>query len=302
MTLFRSVTSPNLASSDPRAEFERDLVRALQRLREGRLRVQIPRSAELHRRRPRAHFHATPELFIQTGGATEFECPADRFQLRADDVCVIPRGVPHAETPVDGRRPYGVLVCMQARDGMYLHRGRADPARRIQGYGTFPLAGARLRQAFHYLDEAAARETVPREHRRRYVQALVEAFLLTALSELRTSATPATVEGSPLVVEAEKIVRTHLAKSELSVAQIARGLGCSADHLSRRFHAERGLTLGAWIVRERVALARDLLADPRYNVAEVGWACGFTTASYFIRVFRRHQGVTPRAYRLELAG
>ncbi|NJN00127.1 MAG: helix-turn-helix domain-containing protein [Aquincola sp.] len=44
------------------------------------------------------------------------------------------------------------------------------------------------------------------------------------------------------------------------MARLARALGCSADYLSRRFHEERGVTLTAWITRERIYLAKDLLA------------------------------------------
>jgi len=286
--------------SSAQAEFSRDLQRTLQRLRDGRLKVHIPRQQDLHRRRPDAHFHPNPELFIQTGGATGFVCPGDEFRLGTGDVCIMPRGVPHAETPLDGRSPYGVLVCMHARDGYYLHRGKADPARRIRGYGTSHVQTART--LFRYLDDLADHNAIPRENRRAYVNALLEAFLVTALAELEKPRAAAAPPASPLVREAEHFVRTHLADPKLSVAGLARALGCSPDHLARRFHQEHGIGPSIWIARERIHLARDLLADPRLNIAEVGWACGFNEPSYFIRVFRRHAGVTPRAHRLQSTG
>jgi AraC-like DNA-binding protein len=49
-------------------------------------------------------------------------------------------------------------------------------------------------------------------------------------------------------------------------------------------------------------LARDLLAHPEHNVAEVGWTCGFASPSYFIRVFKAHTGSTPKAWRVQSAG
>ncbi|HKB58080.1 MAG TPA: helix-turn-helix transcriptional regulator [Lacunisphaera sp.] len=286
--------------STPQAEFARDLTGTLLRLRSGRLRTHVPQPGELRVRRPGAKFHATPELFIQTGGATDFSCPADAFRLGTSDVCVIPRGVAHAEIPQDLRTPYGVLVCMHTRDGLFLHRGRADPAHRIRGYGTTLLPGLRARDSLRYLDEIAAHETVSKAQRRRYVAALLEAFFLTVLSELeRPSAVPA-ADSSPLVIATENLVRTHFPDVTLTVARLARELGCSADHLSRHFHRERGLTLTAWITRERLTTAKEMLADPSYNIAEVGWACGFSGSSYFIRVFSAHNGITPRAYRLNL--
>lgn len=287
---------------DSLSRYARDLERALERLRADRLRLHVPRRVELRRRRPGAHFHPAPELFFQTGGGTDFDCPADRFRLGTGDVCVMPRGVPHAETPRDARTPYGILVCMLTRDGLFLNRGRADAARRIHGYDVAFLPGARARDAFRYLDDVSASEVVPAAHRHRYGLALVEAFLLCVLGEIARGGEAEPPTGSPLVREAENLARSHLSDPALSVARLAASLGCSADHLSRRFRAERGTTLVAWITDERLELAREMLADPRYNVSEVSWACGFAEPSYFIRVFRARTGFTPRTYRKTLAG
>lgn len=283
--------------AEQQTNYARDLESALARLRAGKAQVRVPVTTELHRRRPRSHFHPTAELFVQTGGATEFECPGERFTLRSGELTVMPRGVPHAETPIDGRTSYGVLVCMHASDGFVLHRGRATAERAIQGWGTERLSSARGREAFRYLDDVADAGKVPVAHRRRFVNGLLEAFLVTLLSELHRPSVVSDAR-SPHVREAEKLARTTLANPELSVERLAASVGCATDTLSRQFRKERGVTLTTWIARERVALAKELLRDARYNVAEVGWACGFGAASYFIRVFRSHTGVTPRAWRV----
>jgi AraC-like DNA-binding protein len=275
----------------------RDLERVLASLKAGRLKLRIARQVGLFQRRERSFFHATPELFIQTGGGTDFECPGENFRLRSREVCVMPSGVPHAETPVDLRTPYGVLVCMHARDGFIIQRASATAQREIVGVVTEHLSSPRGRAGFRYLDEMSSGSMVPAPYRRDFQESLLEAFLITLLSELnRPSAADAS--RSPLVAETEKLARTLLPDPELSVARLARVLGCSADYLSRRFHQERGLTLTAWITRERMDIAKDLLADPMRNVAEICWACGFNAPSYFIRVFRQQTGTTPRAYRM----
>ena len=275
----------------------KDLERVLGSLRAGRLKIRLPQQVGLFQRRPRSFFHATPELFIQTGGGTDFECPGDSFRLRSGEVCVMPSGVPHAETPRDLRTPYGVLVCMHARDGFIIQRAASTAESEIVAVATEHLSSPRGRAGFRYLDELSSGAMVPDGYRRAFEQSLLEAFLITLLGELnRPSAADAS--RSPLVAEAEKLARTLLPDPELSVARLARALGCSADYLSRRFHEERGITLTAWITRERMDIAKDLLADPRRNVAEICWACGFNAPSYFIRVFRQQTGTTPRTYRV----
>jgi AraC-like DNA-binding protein len=41
-----------------------------------------------------------------------------------------------------------------------------------------------------------------------------------------------------------------------------------------------------------------LLADEKNTVSEVGQQCGFTDTNYFVRTFRRSEGLTPGAYRV----
>jgi AraC-like DNA-binding protein len=186
---------------------------------------------------------------------------------------------------------------MHARDGFIIQRAASTAESEIVAVATEHLSSPRGRAGFRYLDELSSGAMVPDGYRRAFEQSLLEAFLITLLGELnRPSAADAS--RSPLVAEAEKLARTLLPDPELSVARLARALGCSADYLSRRFHEERGITLTAWITRERMDIAKDLLADPRRNVAEICWACGFNAPSYFIRVFRQQTGTTPRTYRV----
>lgn len=265
------------------------------RFAEGRTRLFIPEPIGLHTRRHASHFHTTPEFFLQTGGATDFECPSGSFRLRTGDVCVIPAGVPHAETPIDLRTPYGVLVFINHSAGCMILRGWADESRRIQS-GDF-LQSPLPTKAFRFLEEASNQHRLPKNLQRGFSTGLVTAFLVSVLAGLNTGTAQQDSTSTPLVAEVEKIIRVEISRSDLSVASLAARVGCSADHLTRRFRAERGVALNAWITRERIDLACNLLERPEHNVAEVGWACGFSSPSYFISVFTRHKKATPLAWR-----
>jgi len=283
-------------------EYEAELRAPLRALQTGRGVLQVPDSSDLFRRRPRSHFHSTPELFIQTGGATDFDCPGGRFRLGTGELCVMPRGVPHAETPRDLRSPYRILVCTHVPNGMILLRCHSGPTRRIHGLDSVQSSGQRAAESFRLLDDIADSSPMPAALQRAYKSTLGQAFLLAVLAELeRTRCGPQSEPTIPaLVIEAERLARTSLANPQLRVSWLAGSLGCSPDHLSRLFHRHRGLTLATWISRERIQHAKELLADPTCNISEVGWACGFNGPSYFIKTFQRHVGTTPKAYRLGL--
>jgi len=275
--------------------FKTDLESVRRRALEQRLRIRIPERVGLHRRRPGAYFHATPEFFLQTGGATDFDCPSGKFRLSRGEVCVMPAGVPHAETPVDLRTPYGTMVAMQDGQGCVLLRGRADAWGRIGSYevARFSESG----YAFQFLDQAGRCLAIQHGLRKGFVEGLVGAFAAAVLTDVMQPRVARVPGVSLLVAEAEKLVRVEISKPDMTVASIAARMGCSPDHLTRQFRAERGMTLNVWITKERIALACELLALPDHNIAQIGWTCGFTSASYFIRVFRAQTGVTPRAWR-----
>ena len=278
-----------------RSQFSNELERLRKRIAKSGGRLFVPEPIGLHTRRHASHFHTTPEFFLQTGGATDFECPSGSFRLQTGDICVIPAGVPHAETPIDLRTPYGVIVLMNHAAGCMLLRGWADESRRIQS-GDF-LHTPLPTKAFAFLEEASNQHRLPKSLQRGFSTGLVMAFLVSVLSGLNTDAAQQESTSTPLVAEVEKIIRVAISRPDLSVATLAARVGCSADHLTRRFRAERGVALNAWITRERIDLACNLLERPEHNVAEVGWACGFSSPSYFISVFSRHKKATPLAWR-----
>ncbi|RBL90873.1 AraC family transcriptional regulator [Chitinophaga flava] len=78
---------------------------------------------------------------------------------------------------------------------------------------------------------------------------------------------------------------------------------CKKAYLSRNiffkwFKEQFGITPLEYINRERIKLAKQLLADNRYTVSQVGMQCGFNDTNYFVRLFKNTEGITPGAYQL----
>ncbi len=85
--------------------------------------------------------------------------------------------------------------------------------------------------------------------------------------------------------------------SPLSVIDIANILGCNAEYLGRIYHAATGETMHAARNVLRVRKACVLLSETSSSMAEVAEKCGFTSQTYFCRVFRSLRGITPLQYR-----
>jgi len=82
----------------------------------------------------------------------------------------------------------------------------------------------------------------------------------------------------------------------ISRSDVAAHVGLSERHLTRCFHQETGLTPITYLNRYRVKQAKALLDAGDKGITEVAVEVGFSSSSYFTRVFRDEVGVSPRAY------
>jgi YesN/AraC family two-component response regulator len=119
-------------------------------------------------------------------------------------------------------------------------------------------------------------------------------------------------------VPAETRYRPQVAPStrlQLAVALIAKhymrplresevALACemSPSRFCREFKAEFGVTFVEYLSSYRVSEAKRLLANAGISVTDVATAVGFPDPSYFTRVFRKQENVSPSEYRTTLAG
>jgi transcriptional regulator GlxA family with amidase domain len=85
--------------------------------------------------------------------------------------------------------------------------------------------------------------------------------------------------------------------NRLDVTALARQAGLSSRQLSRRFKSVCGKTLGQYQQHLRCLEAKDLLKNTDMAIAYIGIALGYSDISHFGRIFHRHCGQSPKAYR-----
>ncbi|WP_158606900.1 AraC family transcriptional regulator [Paenibacillus ginsengarvi] len=84
---------------------------------------------------------------------------------------------------------------------------------------------------------------------------------------------------------------------ELTLEQLAALVHISPYHLSRLFHEATGSKISEHITARRIREACFLLKTGNTPIKEIGERIGFPNFSYFCRIFRKHTGLSPRAYR-----
>lgn len=286
-----------LAAPERGAWMREQLAAFAARAAEGALALRLPAGSGARVPRGDGHFHLAPELFLQVGGSTLFRFPDAQLRVGPGEAAVLPPRLLHAEAVKPGpREPFCNVVVYAEGPTVSCHL--AHEAR--PGYpGILHLEARRHGQApriHDWLADAARLGADGGPWAAEQARALLIAALAGVLRALDDA--HAQAPEPPLVARTRVMVQNQLGDHRLSVRGLAEQLGCTADYLSHLFSQTTGEHLAAYVNRQRMERAAHLLRDTAMAGKEVAWACGFATQSYFIRTFRGHHGVTPKAFRL----
>jgi transcriptional regulator GlxA family with amidase domain len=89
--------------------------------------------------------------------------------------------------------------------------------------------------------------------------------------------------------------------AELTVPELAARALMSERTFARRFRAETGTTPAAWVTRQRLVRAQEMLERTTAGVDEIARASGFGSAAILRHHFGRVLGTSPQAYRRQFA-
>lgn len=93
-------------------------------------------------------------------------------------------------------------------------------------------------------------------------------------------------------------IETNIAEGDLSLKRLSSIAGFSQFHFHRIFAAMMGETLNHFIQRVRIEKAAMMLtANPKKNMTEIAFDCGYSGSAQFSRSFRENFGLTPTQWR-----
>ena len=78
---------------------------------------------------------------------------------------------------------------------------------------------------------------------------------------------------------------------------LAGRLNVTSSYLSSLFRKEMGMTLTDYVNQQRIAHAQYLLLNTSAPIKAIAQQCGIADLNYFVRMFKRAAGVTPKVYR-----
>ena len=83
----------------------------------------------------------------------------------------------------------------------------------------------------------------------------------------------------------------------LSLETVANQFNVNKSYLLRLFKENTGITVNNYILQKRILMAKNELRFSNKTLEVIAEECGFEGANYFIRIFKKVEGLTPGEYR-----
>lgn len=98
------------------------------------------------------------------------------------------------------------------------------------------------------------------------------------------------------LANAIKYIKIHL-RNNPSLEETAAHISISPSYLSKLFVNRLHTPYSAFVLNEKIALARKLLVESKLSMTEIAFESGFSSSAYFSDCFKRVMGTSPLQYR-----
>jgi two-component system response regulator YesN len=155
----------------------------------------------------------------------------------------------------------------------------------------------------HLLREMRAMDVIGREDEMRYWSQIDRSpgiretlALINRLVDQSIDSVMKKKTSDVLMLSAKDYIERNLS-SDLSIDMLADYLGISGSYFSLLFKQHFGETFVEYVTKQRMEMAKSLLALSDKSVTVVGQMVGYAERRYFTRVFSKHTGMLPSEYR-----
>ncbi len=257
-------------------------------------------AVQLRQNRERAHRHDFYQIFWMTRDAPSFNIDFYHLPVEAFALVFVPPGAVH--TFGEKSRAAGFILSFQEdfleTEGhsvdLYLECPSFDPA---QIQNVLPVRGPAIEIVQSYCERIYEES----KSKRLGYRSATAAFVRLLFVEIRRCL-DAQSASSPFrkysSLTARFLRKLNARPYQLRTAsEIARVLGVSRSWLNQLVRQETARNLTDHLQARLILESKRLLAHSDLNVSEIAYELGFEDPSYFTRLFRQVEGLSPREFR-----
>jgi AraC-like DNA-binding protein len=246
------------------------------------------------------HYHDFDKILLFLNGNVSYNVEGRTYSLESYDIVLVGKGEIHRpilhetagyERIIFYLEPSFLARIQKDQDGLDLRTCFAAAA--DAGSHVLRIPSVRKNRLGRIVSDLKSELT----HPDRYGAALsLPLLLLEFLIELnRQARDPVFYAGAgaedALIVKLLSYLHAHLT-DPLTVDQIAAAFFISPSYLMHTFKRETGYSVGRYLSRKRLLLARDMIRSGA-SPTEAAFACGFQSYSAFFRAYKKAFGKAP---------
>lgn len=228
------------------------------------------------------HWHKDIELMRVTKGRLDCTTGDVSYSLVAGDSIYVPSGITHGATPHDCE-----YECVVFSPSVLYSTQRIRQV--IKSQIIYPVKFSKNSEIDKVCD--SLREKTP-GYEFEVVSALCKTARL-ALSEQSFSNVPSNSKAEKIKPALYFIQKNFGEK--ISLSSLAAECGMSPNYFCKLFRDITGQTPVEYITTYRLEMASEMLLDGA-KVTDVAYDCGFSDLSYFIHIFKKELGISPKQY------
>ena len=248
------------------------------------------------------HYHTFHKIIILLAGRAGYAIEGEGYALQPGDYVLVGRGSIHRPIVEQGDFYERAILYISPEFLQEQSRGGDDletcfrQAQRDFRYVYHSGGGDRVRELFGLLEQSQQEAGFGAAllQRALFTQLMVEVNRISLAGDTVSAAA-----GDSKVVALLQYLNAHLTEG-LTIDELAARFYISKYHMMRRFRAETGYTVHAYLTGKRLALAREQIAAGT-PILQAASACGFGDYSAFCRAYRRQFGQPPSSARQDAA-
>ncbi|MGI6556354.1 MAG: AraC family transcriptional regulator [Pseudoramibacter sp.] len=253
------------------------------------------------------HWHEEIQYCLMTRGSVDFTVNEKNFRLENGDGIFINSGFLHMAKPVSDL--HSTYICLDINPRLlagfpgslmeqkYVMNLLEDPS-----LSYFPLsknndrntAALQAIKTIYNLSEDAS------EGKELLILSELYRLLFETLKKRKKNKTPASGKKANVLVQKILAYMAAHYSEKILLCDIAEATAYSESECCRIFKRFTGESIFSYLKTFRLEQSTYLLSNSEDNIADIAYHCGFSSTSYFIKMFREQFGTTPHKYRKQL--
>lgn len=233
------------------------------------------------------HHHAGFEIYYMKEGKCHYFINDVSYDIVSGDIVLIPEGTLHGTS-------YGTKPCTRLLLNFQSSTISPQILESLKDVGYLfrnPALVPMIDNVFTFIEQEYLRnDSVSLLALRDYTEALLIMMIRHRNEKVKQ-------DRNSIVDTAIKYIQSNY-MSTIRLADVAKMLSVSEEHLSRTFKKEITFGFSEYVTLIRLQKAEHMLKnEPSRAVTEVAYACGFNDSNYFSYKFRKAYGMTPSEVR-----